>query len=240
MSFYILKLGIVFRYLFNCGENTVRILHELNRLKMNISQVFLTGITWQNHIAGLPTLIKCHGSSRESALSIYGPEGITKFLKDVSTFSSTGLQRYQALKLFTSTEFICNSAQYQQDPYIDDNITILPVIFERKDQDVSFSERQSICYICEFANLPGQFLLDKAVKLGVTEESFNELAIGNPVLSSYGRKVRVSSSSNLKNLHCRHLAQSRVETRQTQRVCHAKYWWKLRAVTVVAILVPWD
>ncbi|XP_068717526.1 zinc phosphodiesterase ELAC protein 2-like isoform X2 [Montipora capricornis] len=195
--FYSEILPLRIRYLFNCGENTVRILHELNRLKMNISQVFLTGITWQNHIAGLPTLIKCHSSSRESALSIYGPEGITKFLKDVSTFSSTGLQRYQALKLFTSTEFICNSAQYQQDPYIDDNITILPVIFERKDQDVSFSERQSICYICEFADLPGQFLLDKAVKLGVTEESFNELAIGNPVLSSYGRKVDPSEVLSL-------------------------------------------
>lgn len=62
---------------------------------------------------------------------------------------------------------------------------------------MSFSERQSICYICEFANLPGQFLLDKAVKLGVTEESFNELAIGNPVLSSYGRKVDPSEVLSL-------------------------------------------
>ena len=156
---------------------------------MNITRVFLTGMTWQHHIAGLPTLIKCHGSLTGKGLSIYGPEGITKFLKDVSTFSSTGLQRLESLKLFNSTEFISNSAQGQLEPYVDDNVTISPVVFERKDQDVCHSDGRSICYICEFADLPGHFLPEKAVKLGITQEWFNELATGNPVVSSLGRKV---------------------------------------------------
>lgn len=184
------SLFLFFRYLFNCGENTVRILHELNRMKMNITRVFLTGMTWQNHIAGLPTLIKCHSSLNGKQLTVYGPEGITKFLRDVTTFSSTGLQRLHSLKLFESTEFIGDSAQGQCDPYIDDNITILPVLFERKDKDVSHSKRGSICYICEFADLPGHFNPEKAEKLGVTQEWFNELAIGQPVVSIYGRKVQ--------------------------------------------------
>lgn len=178
-----------YRYLFNCGENTVRILHELNRLKMNITRVFLTGMTWENHIAGLPTLIKCHGSLKGEGLTVYGPDGLTKFLRDVTTFSSTGLQRLQSLKLFSSTEFITDSAQGQLEPYIDDNVTISPVVFERKDKDACHSERRSICYICEFADLPGHFIREKAEKLGVTQEWFNELAIGHPVVTDQGRKV---------------------------------------------------
>ncbi|KAK2557125.1 Ribonuclease Z [Acropora cervicornis] len=178
-----------YRYLFNCGENTVRILHELDRLKMNISRVFLTGMTWQNHIAGLPTLLKRQATINGGPLLIYGPEGISKFLDDISTFSSTGLQRYDALKLFTSTEFVKNNTDEQEERYVDDNLSIMPVILERKYQDVSYSERQSICYICEFADLPGHFLHEKAVKLGVSEEHFNELALGNQVLSSCGQKV---------------------------------------------------
>ena len=177
------------RYLFNCGENTVRILHELGQLRMNITRVFLTGMTWQDHIAGLPALIKCHGSLKGKGLSVYGPEGITKFLKDVSTFSSTGLQRLESLKLFNSTEFIGNSGQDQPEQYVDGNVTILPVVFERKDQDVCHSDRRSICYICEFDDLPGHFQPEKATTLGVTREWFNELAVGNPVVSSSGRKV---------------------------------------------------
>jgi len=147
-------------------------------------------VTWQNHIAGLPTLIKCHSSLKGRGLSVYGPEGITKFLKDVSTFSSTGLQRIQSLKLFDSTEFNSKYAtQSQLEPYVDDNITIMPVVLQRKDEDVFHSERHSVCYICEFADLPGELFPDKAERLGVTQDWFNELAIGNPVISSHGKKV---------------------------------------------------
>lgn len=175
----------------------MRILHELNRLKMNITRVFLTGVTWQNHIAGLPTLLKCHGALKGKVLSVYGPEGINKFLKDVSTFSSTGLQRLQSLKLFESLEITSSSSDGKVESYVDDNVTISPVILERKDPDVGHSEKQSICYICEFADLPGHFLPDKATELGVTQEWFNELTVGNPVLSSYGRKVRSSRQMKL-------------------------------------------
>ena len=184
---------LFFRYLFNCGENTVRILHELNRLKMNVTRVFLTGMTWQNHIAGLPTLIKCHGSLKGTGLTVYGPQGLTKFLRDVTTFSSTGLQRLQSLELFNSLEFIGNSDQGQLEPYVDDNVTIRPVVLERKDKDTCHSERQSVCYICEFEDLPGHFIREKAEKLGVTREWFNELAIGHPVVTSQGRKVSWST-----------------------------------------------
>lgn len=156
---------------------------------MNISRVFLTGMTWQSHIAGLPTLIKGTATINGGPLSIYGPEGISKFLEDISTFSSDGLRRRDALKLFTSTEFVNNNTDEQEEQYVDDNLSIMPIIFERKYQDVSYSERQCICYICEFADLPGHFLREKAVELGVSEEHFNDLAIGNQILSSYGQKV---------------------------------------------------
>ena len=140
-------------------------------------------MTWQNHIGGLPSLLRYHSTLQDKGISVFGPQGVTKFMDDTGIFSGS-IFRLKNSDALQSKEFDGNS-----EAYMDDNITIKPVVFETKDESVCNSRRQSICYICEFESIPGNFLLDKATEMEIPRELFDNLIHGQTVQLATGIQV---------------------------------------------------
>ena len=129
-------------------------------------------------------MLRYHSTLQDQGISVMGPQGITKFISDIGMFSGS-IFRLNSSHSIQSTEFSKIS-----DAYVDDNIMIKPVVFEAEDVPEGGLERQSVCYICRFDNLPGTFLSVKAIEFGIPRELFDDLICGKTVELPDGQQVR--------------------------------------------------
>lgn len=64
-----------FRYLFNCGEGTQRLAHELKLKLSKLEHIFITRPVWEN-IGGLPGISLTMQDVGVPNVDIHGPSGV--------------------------------------------------------------------------------------------------------------------------------------------------------------------
>ena len=173
------------RYFFNCGENTIKLFYELNKT-FDATRIFLTRLSWTENIAGLPLAFRYLNKAGKVEQYVFGPEQAASLIKSTRIFSRTLSDLNENLSL-RFTGYSVDSCP----PYADDNIIIKPIVLDGRNGKESSAKNLSICYVCEFADLPGNFLRDKVNAFGLPGHSCDALLAGKTVTTSDGVQVIV-------------------------------------------------
>jgi len=157
--------------LFDCGEGTQRQFQQSNLSYMQISKIFITHFHG-DHFLGLPGLIQTMQlNDRNKPLHIYGPEGITEL---VNQLTSLGYFRpsYKVL-----AHEITDGQEVKFEDY---SISAAKVSHNVPAISYSFKEFQR----------PGKFNKPKALKLGIPEGPlFSKLQKGQTIMLPDGKKI---------------------------------------------------
>lgn len=174
--------ALIYRYFFNCGENVIRLLHELN-MNLDARKIFLTRLAWDN-VAGLPLALRflTGPSSRDKHVHVLGPQGTLKFIESIKTFSKT----------LTEMAFVNSTEFHGSDKccFTDDNVTIKPIVLTGAELSNSYSQgHSSLCYVCKLADLPGKLQKEKVEALGIPADQRISLTLGDSIILSDGTMV---------------------------------------------------
>ena len=175
------------RYFFNCGENTIKLFFELNK-SFDATKIFLTRLSWTDTIAGLPLACRYLNRSGRLEQHVFGPREVANLIKSTSIFSRTlyNLNRDVSLRF---TGYSTKSAPV----YADDNITITPVVLDAREgkDDSLLSRDMSVCYLCEFPDMPGNLSREKVKEHGLSNDCCSSLLAGKTVITAGGVQVLV-------------------------------------------------
>jgi ribonuclease Z len=157
--------------LFDCGEATQHQIMKTSLSAYNLERIFITHLHG-DHVYGLCGLLASKGMQRsESALEIYGPEGLREMLGCVMRHSQLNLPF--DLKIF---EIDANSSMRFEDFRID--------VVELSHSITSYG------FVLTFDDKPGRFDVEKAKKLHIPEGPlFAKLKKGESITLPDGRTV---------------------------------------------------
>ena len=165
---------ILFRYLINAGENTLRHLRDSGLPVNRLDEIFLTGSTL-NHIGGLTnTLLATQDThSSEHPIHVYGSH-------DLEAYMHTIRKSFQYLSKFDFVKqcFINERTSFQE-VLNDENFKILACAVKRnlsESEPKSIYPQLAISYAFELDQPPRRFSVDAAQKLCISEEMFHEVA----------------------------------------------------------------
>jgi ribonuclease Z len=191
------------KYLFNVGDGIQRLVSEHRfKLSTKLSDIFITALS-PDTISGLPGLMLSLMQASEMRRTIHGPPGIAAYVQSACTFI---WNQFFDIVEYTNVDYEEKTYHYRlttQHFFQDSNITVraFPLGFKHYDfsflsQDVatfySPSKQHSInldtvglsgmCYVIEGPKVPGKFLAQKALELGVKKgPAFGKLTKGEAV-----------------------------------------------------------
>eukprot|EP00359_Climacostomum_virens_P005723 CAMPEP_0204917354 /NCGR_PEP_ID=MMETSP1397-20131031/14933_1 /ASSEMBLY_ACC=CAM_ASM_000891 /TAXON_ID=49980 /ORGANISM="Climacostomum Climacostomum virens, Strain Stock W-24" /LENGTH=648 /DNA_ID=CAMNT_0052090151 /DNA_START=136 /DNA_END=2079 /DNA_ORIENTATION=+ len=190
------------RYLFNVGDGIQRLSSE-HKLKLSskLSDIFITALT-PDAVSGLPGLMLTMMQASQVRRTLHGPPGISAFIQSALTFMWN--QHFDIVE-YCSTDF---EAQFyrltSQHFFQDSNITVRAIPLGVKNYDLTAltkdvatfydatpkvdehnldsAGKSGMCYIIEGPKLPGKFLPQKALELGIKKgPAFGKLTKGETV-----------------------------------------------------------
>lgn len=158
------------RLLIDCGEGTQRQLMRCTGLP-EIDAIFLTH-THTDHVLGLPGMLKTFGlRDRSAPLTIFGPDGLRKFWRDIDPL--LGHLNYSV----NVEELSDGDIAWEGDGYVIEAVAT--------DHTVP-----SLGWFLDEYDRPGHFDVDKAKSLGVTPgKDFGRLQRGEVVELDDGTKI---------------------------------------------------
>lgn len=158
-------------WLLDCGEGTQHQLLRSDLKNSQISRIFVTHMHG-DHIFGLMGLLASVGlAGTGSAIALYGPAGLDKYLRACAKYSHTSLGRRIAVRESRP------GAVFEDDEFV---VTCLPLKHRITAFGYRFAERDR----------PGRFQVDKARALGIPPGPvYGQLKRGETVTLPDGRWV---------------------------------------------------
>ena len=183
------------RYLFNCGENLLRLCNEHKVKVARVRDVFLTRCAWEN-VGGVPGLAMNLRDIGVPSVRLRGPRGLADFQRASGVY-----MRRENVTLEAS-----EGDRTSWDPYQDGCVTVQPVLLspertsslssesrsspQSKKRKLSSVDNSSVAYVCRLPSVPGKFNPDQARQLGLPPGPlYAQLVKGKTVTTPDGRVI---------------------------------------------------
>lgn len=166
-----------FRYLFNCGDGTYRLMSSRGHRFRFVGNVFCTRSDWRA-VGGIPSLARAIWDKNSLFPTFHGPPAIRSYLDQFAILTDL-----DPLAAYTEN-------QYNHEPYFEDGCLSVDFVDLFPATDCGKLNSHVMAFVCRVKPREGRIDLKKFTDLNLSSVHLAELGKGNDIVAPDGRVVK--------------------------------------------------